>query len=166
MILGFAHPAIVVPELETAREFYEKMLGFTTVAEESWQANDEMYDQGVGLTGSAARYYMLKGHNCYLELFEFASPTQKGPEPGTLGAHELGIRHLAFYVDDIWHEFDRLKELGGIHMNEPVGNEELGWAIYCRDPFGNIIELSTVRDNSEDLRSLPGVSINGTYQGT
>jgi len=164
MILGFAHPAIVVPDLEKAHEFYEKMLGFSTVAEESWEADNEMFNLGVGLRGSAARYYMLKGHNCFLELFEFASPARTGPSPETLGAHELGIRHLAFYVDDVWREFERLKALGGIHMNEPVGNEELGWAIYCRDPFGNIIELCTPRDSSEELESLPGVIGNGAYQ--
>ncbi len=128
MILGFAHPAIVVPDLEKAREFYEKMLGFSVVAEESWEADNEMFNSGVGLLGSGARYYMLKGHNCFLELFEYASPAKTDPSPETLGAHELGIRHLAFYVDDVWQELDHLKALGGIHMNEPVGDDELGWA--------------------------------------
>ena len=28
MILAFAHPALVVPDLERAREFYEAMFGF------------------------------------------------------------------------------------------------------------------------------------------
>ena len=164
MILGFAHPGLVVPDLERAREFYETMFGFKVIAEESWEADNEMFNSGVGLRGSAARYYMLAGHNCFLELFEFASPAKAGPPPASLGSHELGIRHLAFYVDDVWKEFARFKTLGGIPMNEPVGNDEFGWSVYCRDPFGNIIELCNPRDSSEELASLPGVTSNGADQ--
>ena len=163
MILGFAHAALVVPDLEKARQFYEAMFGFERCGTEGW-SNSAQADQGTGLKNSASAGYMLKGHNCFLELFEFASPAQVGLQPAALGAHELGIRHLAFYVDDVWQEFERLKALGGIPMNEPVGNEEMGWAIYCRDPFGNIIELCNPRDSSEELESLPGVTGNGTYQ--
>ena len=165
MILGFAHPAIVVPDLEKAREFYEKMFGFEVIGEESWDANDEMFNQGVGLKNSATRGYALKGHNCYIELWEFSSPEQNAPDPSTLGANELGIRHLAFYVDDTWKEFKRLKELGGIHMNEPVGDDEWGYAVYCRDPFGNIIELTTVGGIAKPLNELDGVLQDAKYEG-
>lgn len=164
MILGFAHPGIVVPDLERAREFYENMFGFEVIAEENWN-NDSFYDQGTGLKYSAAKGYVLKGHNCYLELFEYSAPVQIAQKPIDLGANEIGIRHLAFYVDDIWREYHRLKKLGGSHMNEPVGNEEVGYVVYCRDPFGNIIELTTVGGPARPLTELKGISKLDNFEG-
>ncbi len=163
-ILGFAHPAIVVPDLEKAREFYEKMFGFKAIAREDWEHGNHFFDLGTGVKGSSARGYILRGHNCYLELFQYLSPPQSGPDPGTLEAHEPGIRHLAFYVDDVHQEYDRLLELGGIHMNPPVGSKQEGFVSYCRDPFGNLIELTTVGGPARPLPELDGVSSNGNYQ--
>jgi catechol 2,3-dioxygenase-like lactoylglutathione lyase family enzyme len=40
MIVGLHHPGIVVPNLEKAREFYAKMLGFQLAMEEAWDAPD------------------------------------------------------------------------------------------------------------------------------
>ncbi len=163
-ILGFAHPAIVVPDLEKAREFYEKMFGFKAVAREDWERGNVFFDQGTGVKDTSARGYILRGHNCYLELFQYFSPAQVGPDPGSLGAHEPGIRHLAFYVDDIHKEYDRLLLLGGIHINAPVGDKKEGYLSYCRDPFGNLIELTTVGGPARPLTELDGVSSNGNYQ--
>ncbi len=165
-ILGFAHPAVVVPDLEKAREFYEKMFGFKAIAHEDWERGNEFFDLATGVEGTSARGYILKGHNCYLELFQYLSPWQEGPKPGSLGAHEQGIRHLAFYVDDIFAEYKRLKDLGGTHMNPPVGDKKQGYISYCRDPFGNIIELTTIGGPARPLTELDGVSSNGNYCGT
>ena len=162
-VQGFAHPGIVVPDIEKAREFYEKMLGFKAIAREDWERGNEFYDLGIGVEGSSARGYVLKGHNCYLELFQYLSPDQTCPNPGSMGAHELGIRHLAFYVDDVFEEYKRLKELGGMHMNPPVGDKQQGYVTYCCDPFGNIIELTTVGGPARPLTELDGVCSNGNY---
>jgi len=37
MILAFAHPGIVVPDLDKAIEFYSKMFGFKVIGHENWQ---------------------------------------------------------------------------------------------------------------------------------
>ncbi len=140
MIQGLSHVAISVPDLERAREFYTQMFGFKLWTKESWEAPNDVYDHGVGLKNSAARGYIMVGVNCYLELWEYASPRPQG-SPLERGANDYGIRHLSFEVDDVLKEFERLEKLGGIVMNRPgrKGNEKT--AIYCRDPFGNIIEL-------------------------
>ena len=163
-ILGFAHPAIVVPDIEKAREFYEKMFGFKAIAHEDWERGNQFFDLATGVDGTSARGYILKGHNCYLELFQYFAPRQSGPEPASLGAHEPGIRHLAFYVDDVHKEFDRLLSLGGIQMNPPVGDKKDGYVSYCRDPFGNLIELTTVGGPARPLSELDGISSNGRNQ--
>lgn len=142
MIKGFHHPALVVPDLEKAREFYEEILGFTLVEELSWDDPSPVHDQITGLENSAARAYLMKCNNTYLELFQYNSPISdhKRRQPR---ADEPGIRHLAFEVDDAQVEYERLIKAGGIPMNPPYIFPEGGSAVYCRDPFGNIIELTT-----------------------
>ena len=54
MILAFAQPGIVVPDLEKAIEFYSKMFGFRVIGNEGWE-DSTAYDQAIGLKGSAAR---------------------------------------------------------------------------------------------------------------
>jgi glyoxylase I family protein len=165
MILGFAHPALVVPDLDKACTFYEKMFGFRPFAEEGWTDSPEA-DRVVGLTGSACRGRTLAGHNCYLEIFEFAAPAPAGPSPASFGAHEPGIRHLAFFVDDVRKEYERFLALGGETLGEPVEIAENVFAVYCRDPFGNIIELANIPTPEEDPRNLPGIDRLSTYTGT
>ena len=158
MILAFAHPCLVVPDLERAREFYEQMFGFEVLSAEGWTDNPHV-DEAIGLTRSSCRGYMMKGHNCFLELFEFSSTGGKAATAAPMPrADEPGIRHLAFYVDDCRAEYERLQELGGITMGVPAGDEDGGYAVYCRDPFGNIIELAEIPDPGECPTTLPGVS--------
>ena len=142
-VRGIHHPGIVVPDLDRAVAFYGELLGMTKVYDESWEVGDDTYDQGVGLTGSAARGVQLRGPNTYMELWQFSAPAQVGPSPASLGANELGFRHLALEVDDVPVALARLVELGGSAMNEPVFFSETDAAVYARDPFGNIIELTT-----------------------
>jgi len=161
MILAFAHPGIVVPDLEKAIAFYEKMFGFTVIGTENWE-NSEAYDQAIGLHGSTANGVIMAGHNCHLELFEYAAPEQTIDPPESFLAHETGIRHIAFYVDDPQKELDRLVKLGGSLLGSlPEG----GGAVYARDPFGNMIELCKIPSPEENPAQLPGVSRLCEYEG-
>ena len=139
------HPGVVVPDLERAVEFYSAFLGLTVEYDEAWDVGNDTYDQGVGLHKSAARGKQLRGANFFLELWQYDAPEQIGRAPSELGANDLGLRHLAFEVDDVAAQLERLVELGGSKMNDPVqfDDDDLGSVTYCRDPFGNIIELTT-----------------------
>ena len=162
MILGFAHPAIVVQDLERAVQFYCETFGFRVFSEanEGWRDNPAV-DAATGLRNSDVTGCMLAGHNCYLELFRFDAPSNKAPSPHTFDAAGLGLRHLCFYTDDVEQEYQRVLDLGGLPLGTP--QKELGvTAVYLRDPEGNIIELAEFPCESEDLRNLPGVS---TLQG-
>jgi catechol 2,3-dioxygenase-like lactoylglutathione lyase family enzyme len=162
MILAFAHPGLVVPDLEKAKDFYAKMFGFKVISNEGWENNPDV-DRAVGLDHSVARGHLMAGHNCHLELWEYSAPAKAGPAPSTLRAQELGIRHLAFYVDDCRKEYQRFLKLGGDVLGQPVGSDEGGYVVYCRDPFGNIIELCEIPSDQEDPTRLPGVSRLGDF---
>jgi catechol 2,3-dioxygenase-like lactoylglutathione lyase family enzyme len=162
MILAFAHPGIVVPDLEKAIEFYSKMFGFRVIGNEGWE-DSAAYDQAIGLKGSAAKGVIMAGHNCHIEIFEYNAPKPTIDPPGTFLAHETGIRHIAFYVDDAQKELDRLIALGGSALGSlPEG----GGAVYARDPFGNMIELCQIPSPEENPTQLPGVSGLGDFDGS
>ena len=156
MILAFAHPGLVVDDLERAREFYEQMFGFRVISDEGW-SDDPVVDGAIGSSGSRSRGYMLAGHNCFLELFEFEAPEQGAPPPAQLGPHEQGIRHLSFYVDDCRGEYQRCLSLGGLHLGQPAPRETGVNAVYLRDPCGNIIELCEIPGPGENPAQLPGI---------
>ena len=164
MILAFAHPGIVVTDLEKAIAFYTAMFGFEALSEEGWQHSEEA-DRAVGLKNSASRGCMMRGHNCFLELWEYLTPLQSTQSPARLGANELGIRHLAFYVDDCRKEYQRLLRLGGEKLGEPVGDAGNNSVVYCRDPFGNIIELCEIPIAEENPTSLAGVTSLSKFVG-
>jgi glyoxylase I family protein len=164
MILAFAHPGLVVTDLEKASQFYQRMFGFEVISNEGWKDNPEM-DCAVGLKNSSCRGLMMKGHNCFLELFEFDSTSNKAKSVLDFDADAPGIRHLAFYVDDCKAEYQRLKDLGGLTLGEPAGDDESGYAVYCRDPFGNIIELAEIPTPAESPLILPGVTSLGQHTG-
>jgi len=154
MILAFSHPGIVVSDLEKAIAFYRDMFGFRVIGQEGWD-DSPATDEAIGLKGSASKGAMMAGHNCFLELFEYQAPEQTAPPPETFLAHETGIRHIAFYVDDVKKEFERLLALGGSKLGEAV---EGAAAVYARDPLGNIIELATIPGGEEHPTKLSGVN--------
>jgi len=154
MILAFAHPGIVVPDLEQAIDFYGKAFGFRLLSDQEGWENSPETDRAIGCPDSASRGAMLAGHNCYLELFEYRSPTQTAEPPSRFLAHEPGIRHIAFYVDDVRKEFERFLSVGGQALGELVAGAT---AVYGRDPFGNIIELAEIPNPRENPTELPGV---------
>ncbi len=157
MILAFAHPCIIVDDVEVARNFYQQMFGFRVISDEGWSDNPTV-DSAIGSKHSRSRGYMLAGHNCYLEMFEFEAPEQTAPHPSSLGPHERGIRHLSFYVDDCRAEYQRCLTLGGQPLGEPAPRDSGLNAVYMRDPSGNIIELCEVPNERENPTVLPGVN--------
>jgi catechol 2,3-dioxygenase-like lactoylglutathione lyase family enzyme len=136
------HAGIVVPDLDSAVTFYCELAGFEAIRKSSWDASNTTFNQIIGLDNSAAKFCMLKGKNGFLELFEYVSPTSEAA-PERRSANDLGIRHLCFEVDNVRAALDRVVELGGSRINDPVTNDAGITAVYCRDPFGNLLELVT-----------------------
>ena len=154
LVLGFHHPGITVPDLDAGVAFYSQLLGYEVVVRSAWEKDNKHFNQIVGLQGSAARFCMLKGANAYLELFEYSAPA---PKSGTSAqqANALGIRHLAFLVSDVEEALRRCVELGGSKMNEPSVVPGRAAAVYCRDPFGNLLELVQSLGGFPELTNVP-----------
>lgn len=154
-IRGIHHVGLVVDDLAAAIVFYSALLDMVEIERDSWRAPAPMEDQGVGLVGSSAEGVMLRGSSSYLELWQYFAPEQVGDDPADRGANERGLRHIAIEVDDVSAALARVIELGGSAMGEPVviSNDGAG-AVYCRDPFGTIIEFMAVGTAMASLNDL------------
>lgn len=154
-IRGIHHVGLVVDDLDAAIAFYGELLAMEVVERDSWRAPAPMEDQAVGLNGSSAEGVMMRGSGSYLELWEYLTPEQVGDDPAARGANERGLRHLAIEVDDVPTALARVIELGGSAMGDPVELDNTGAAaVYCRDPFGTIIEFMAVGDTMASLDHL------------
>lgn len=141
LTISYHHTGVVVPDLDAAVQFYCSLFGFEIFSQGSWDADNAGFNQVVGLESSSARLCMLRGDNAFLELFEYAPVLE--PRERQRNANETGIRHLCFAVRDVQSMLDRCVELGGSKINEPYSVPGGATAAYCRDPFGNLIELVT-----------------------
>ncbi len=155
-VKGVHHVGLVVDDLDAAVAFYSALLGMEVIERDRWRAPEPAIDSAVGLVGSSADGVMLRGAGCYLELWRYYEPVRTGADPGQRGANELGLRHLAIEVDDVNSALDRLVELGGSRMGDPVRTDARGGAaaVYCRDPFGTIIEFMTAGAGLASLDDL------------
>ena len=134
------HVGVVVDDLAGATEFFVALgleLQGDGAVEGSW------VDRVVGLEGVQVDFAMMQtpdGHG-RLELIKFQSPstqddTQHAP------ANTLGIRHLAFVVEDIDAVVARLRARGAELVGELERYEDIYRLCYVRGPEGIIIELA------------------------
>ncbi|MDX1971489.1 MAG: VOC family protein [Candidatus Sumerlaeia bacterium] len=118
MINHIDHINIVVRDLEKNVEFYRDVLGFRVTMEALLEG--EWIDAVVGLKGVRARCVYLQPENGpRLELLQYESPV--GVEvPRQGAANTQGYRHVAFLVDDIEVEYERLCARGVKFLGPPV----------------------------------------------
>jgi len=153
LVLGLHHVGIVTPDIERAKKFYCEVFEFEVYSQSEWKADNPVFNKIIAMDGSAAKFCMLKGKNSFLELFEFAAPPTK-QAPDRLQPSDMGLRHLMFEVSDVWAVWRKVRDHGGIVMNEPVDVEGGPRVIYCRDPFGNLIELATPAGRMPKLETI------------
>ncbi len=131
---------IVVEDLKAASAFFVE-LGLTVLGE--GPVEGDWVDRVVGLEDVRVRVAMLEtpdGHG-RLELMQFAAPAaiegDGGAPPNT-----LGIRRIAFAVDDIDTAVEGLQERGVGLLGEVVQYGEDYRLCYVRGPEGIIVMLS------------------------
>ncbi len=86
--------------------------------------------------------YTAKTLQMLIELLKYHSHPA---EQKTREIYEIGISHIAFTVDDLDFEYERLKDKG-IQFNSPPQLSLDGYAkvTFCRVPEGTLIELVEV----------------------
>ncbi|GGC22697.1 hypothetical protein GCM10011371_07980 [Novosphingobium marinum] len=142
MIRGVHHLAISTPDLDRFIDHYERWFGFERAGEGGWETGNERIDTMVGLKDSKARYAMIRLGNLHIEVFEYSSNDPQDMRPRMC---DRGLTHLCLYCDDVFAEYERLKDLG-MEFNCPPGGSGMTRATYGRDCDGNVVELLQIVD--------------------
>ena len=139
MINGIHHVAMHTANFDRMIEFYRAALGFQPVGESFRWSDSSEIDRAIGVPASAARTVMLRAGNCYLELFEYASPPAREGAP--LRPNEHGYTHFCVDVTDLDAVYDDLVAAGmTFGSNRPLAMGGIK-AVYGYDPDGNVIEV-------------------------
>ncbi len=142
--MGFAqrfdHVGITVADLDTVTAFF---VALGLEADEKMTVEGEFLDTVIGMTGAATEIVMLRvpGAGTTLELSSFVRPD---PLPGSSAApaNELGLRNVAFEVQDLRAAVDHAAA-AGYDLVGGIGEYEGAWRMaYVRGPEGIIVSLA------------------------
>lgn len=139
MILGVHHPALSVPDMQEALDFYCGVLGFEIAMEAEIPSGFEPLNAAFGVPDAGCQVRMLRKGNSCIELFQFRDPATPKGDPAR-PVHQHGITHYCLATDDYAKDYAHL-EASGVRFNTPPQGEPGGRWAYGRDPFGNVLEL-------------------------
>jgi catechol 2,3-dioxygenase-like lactoylglutathione lyase family enzyme len=135
------HLNIVVRDLESAVRFFGHF-GFEI--DDEADLSGEWISEVVGLKEVNARYTRLISDDSPVQIELICYRNPQSPEtPYIDRANGIGYRHIAFQVDDIETEVERLASVGvdflsPVHTYQRTGKQ----IVYGRGPEGILIELA------------------------
>lgn len=136
----FDHVGITVADLEAATEFFVR-LGMEIQG--SATVEGDFIDTVTGIPDSATQIVMLQppGGGTCVELSSFERPEHVPGSPSAM-ANELGLRSIAFEVDDLQSMVDRLGA-DGYGLVGGIGEYDGVWRMaYVRGPEGITVALA------------------------
>jgi catechol 2,3-dioxygenase-like lactoylglutathione lyase family enzyme len=139
-IQRFDHVGITVADLDSVADFF---VGLGFEVEGRMFVEGEFLDTVCGIPDSRTEIVMLKPPDggTRLELGRFVRPDHEPGSPNAM-ANELGLRNIAFEVDDLPAVVDRLGA-DGYGLVGGIGEYEGVWRMaYVRGPEGLIVSLA------------------------
>jgi catechol 2,3-dioxygenase-like lactoylglutathione lyase family enzyme len=139
-IRRFDHVGITVADLDTVMAFF---VGLGFEVEGRMPMEGEFVDTVIGIPHSRSEIVMLRPPDggTGLELSSFIRPNHEPGSPDAM-SNELGLRNVAFEVDDLDAILDRLAA-DGYRLVGGVGQYEHIWRMaYVRGPEGIIVSLA------------------------
>ena len=134
------HVGVIVNDLSVAKEFF---LDFGLEVKGEWEMEGELMGYAVGLNDvkvACVGLGMPDGQT-WIELIKFITPSNEKDIQQPF-ANTLGIRHIAFSVEDIEAVVAKLKKKGTEIFSEIQQYEESYKLCYVRGPEGIILELA------------------------
>lgn len=124
MLKSVHHIAIICSDYERSKKFYIEVLGLEIIRE-VYRKDRNSNKLDLSLNGQ----YII-------ELFSFPNPPERPTEP-----EACGLRHLAFEVNDLEAEIERINSHS--YTTEPIRTDEFTGKrfTFFKDPDGLPIEL-------------------------
>ena len=134
------HAGVVVNDLAAAKAFF---LEFGLELRGEGTAEGEWVDSVIGLHDAKVAYAMMGPPNgeTNIELIQFYRPNnEQDVHPSVVNA--VGIRHLAFLVEDIEAIVTKLEKHGAELVGKIQNYENIYKLCYMRGPDGIVLEIA------------------------
>jgi catechol 2,3-dioxygenase-like lactoylglutathione lyase family enzyme len=156
MIRAMHHISLATNDLERFVAFYRDLLGMKLERISPIPMRWEPFETVVGMRDVTGRVAQFDLGNMHMEVFCYTDPK---PLPGERRpACDVGIRHIAFDVTDVFAEYERLKAAGVEFISPPQYLDGGGCtSCYFYDPDGNIMEFQEIHPGSP-VRGAFGVA--------
>ncbi len=149
MITSILHIGLTVTDIDRSIAFYRDTLGLSFQGEITMEG--EATEKLFGKPHCRARVAYLNGSNHIevppVELIQFTSEKAQTKKSDLFST---SISELCFLTDNLWREYQRLRELGVEFLSEPQDfdftTDGFGKsrAVYFKDPDGIILELMEI----------------------
>lgn len=139
MVKSFLHVGVGVKDLEESVRFYTEVMEM----EEEYRSHNEgeKIARVVDVENVDMDVCMLTKNNVRIELLAYKS-TNRNDQESHIKQNAIGLIHLAFLVDDVDKEYERIKALGYRFNAPPMVARENGPKItYFKGPDNVIIEI-------------------------
>ena len=144
------HIGVGVPDLNKAVKWYHEVLGFNIVTEPMEASADNSHLDMIlkdifGVSFKKLRLaHMSFANQVGFEVFEFVDPKEEQRE-NNFEYWKTGFFHIGITNPNIEELAKRIAEKGGKQRSKiwEIFPGKPYKAVYCEDPFGNIIEIYT-----------------------
>lgn len=136
------HTGIVVTNLEESLHFYRDLLGFKIVKQ--MEESGDFIDKITGLKDvKVTTVKMAADDGNLIELLYYHSHLREASSNSEIC--RIGVSHIAFTVEDLDMEYDRLMK-AGVEFNSPPQRSPNHFAkvTFCKGPDSVLIELVEV----------------------
>jgi catechol 2,3-dioxygenase-like lactoylglutathione lyase family enzyme len=147
------HVGISVTDLEKAIEFYTQTFGFKVLNKETIDTDGssmsalifkDIFKGRLKIVNAA---WLNSGNGVGLEIFEFVDPKAERPTD-CFENWKKHFTHICITDPNVDELCNKIELNGGIKHSEfwcPIKGKEYK-LVYCKDPFGNFIEIFTHDD--------------------
>jgi catechol 2,3-dioxygenase-like lactoylglutathione lyase family enzyme len=158
-IVRFDHVGVTVEDLDQMTAF---LVGLGLEVEGRQVVEGDFIDTVIAIPNARTEIVMLRtpDGDTRVELSRFVRPHAVPGSPVPM-ANELGLRSLAFEVDDLQAQVDRLAG-EGFGLVGGIGQYESVWRMaYVRGPEGIIVALSERVDSQDNSPGTPEPTAQG-----
>ncbi|MEN0136151.1 MAG: VOC family protein [Rhodococcus sp. (in: high G+C Gram-positive bacteria)] len=144
---AFNHVGLTVPNLDEALDWYHRVLNFTVLGGPlQIDKDDEPFGEVLADIfgddwGSLRVAFLTTADGTGLELFQFLAPATTRPQE--VEYWRTGPFHVCLTWPDVTELAEHIVRHGGKQRSKAWTLFPGRTVVYCEDPFGNILEISS-----------------------